>query len=405
MKILQLCNKPPYPPLEGGSIAMNNITQSLLEAGHQVKIIAVNSYKYNVSMDQLPKNYVDSTQIEFVDIDLKVKPKNAFINLFQNKSYHVERFISHNFKNKLIEVLKKQSFDIVQIETIFLAPYIPTIRKYSDAKIVIRAHNIEHRIWKRLCDNCTSLLKKIYLNHLSKTLMDYELKSINLADGIITISKPDMDFFLQNGCYKPMKVIPFGINNSVINQVIPKSIGVNQSVIHIGYIGSMNWYPNIEGMEWFIENVWIPNFLANSKVHFHLAGRLIPNSFYNYQFPNLSVHGEVEDAYSFINDCDIIITPLFSGSGIRIKIIESMLLGKPVVTTTVGAEGINYTDKHDIIIADDEVQFTDAIKLLIENHDLRKIIGNNAHELIHLEHNMAIITPSLVDFYKSLHHD
>lgn len=402
MKILQLCNKPPYPPLEGGSIAMNNITQSLIEAGHQVKIIAVNSFKYKADIKQLPPDYVKSTNIEFVDVDLKIKRKDAFLNLFSGKSYHVKRFISDDFKAKLIEVLKKNEFDVVQIETIFLAPYISIIRKYSKAKIVIRAHNIEHRIWKRLSENCPSLLKRIYLNHLSKTLMNYELKAINNTDGVITISKPDLDFFIQNGCAKPIKVIPFGISQSVISHVVPKSIDVNQSVIQIGYIGSMNWQPNIEGMKWFIEEVWIPNFSANSKVHFHLAGRFIPEEFYDYNLPNVTIHGEVEDAYSFINDCDVMITPLFSGSGIRIKIIESMLLGKPVVTTTIGAEGINYTDKHDIIIANSVEFFTDAIKLLAKDYDLRKIMGQNAHELIHLEHNMALITPSLIGFYESL---
>jgi polysaccharide biosynthesis protein PslH len=402
MKILQLCNKPPYPPLEGGSIAMNNIAQGLLIEGHQVKIIAVNSFKYNITLAQIPDEYKKITQIELVDVDLRVLPHKAFFNLFTNKSYHVERFISESFKTKLIEVLKNNTFDIVQIETVFLAPYISTIQAFSKAKIIIRSHNIEHRIWKRLADNCPSFAKKWYLNHLAKTLKRFELRALDAADGIITISKPDMDYFVQNGCKKPIKVIPFGISQQQIQTINPKESGMTETAINIGYIGAMNWFPNIEGVKWFLDEVWDKAFASQSKVHFHLAGRAIPEEFYEYASSNVTVHGEVEDAYQFINDCDIMVTPLFSGSGIRIKIVESMLHGKPVITTKIGAEGINYRDKHDIVIANSAVEFIDAIKLLIENHDLRKIIGVNAHELIHLEHNTALITPRLVEFYKSM---
>lgn len=402
MNILQLCNKPPYPPLEGGSIAMNNIAQGLINEGHNVKIIAVNSYKNNISLDKIPDAYKKTTQIELVDVDLRVLPHKAFFNLFTTKSYHVERFISDAFKAKLIEVLTHNSFDIVQIETVYLAPYIPTIQAFSKAKIVIRSHNIEHRIWKRLADNCPSFLKKWYLNHLAKTLKLYELNALNTADGIITISKPDMDYFMQNGCRKPIKVISFGISQEKIKTINPKESDMTESAFNIGYIGAMNWFPNIEGVKWFFDEVWNKAFLSQTKIHFHLAGRAISKDFYEYASANVTIHGEVEDAYQFINNCDIMITPLFSGSGIRIKIVESMLLGKPVITTTIGAEGINYRDKHDIIIANSADGFTDAIKLLVKDSDLRKIIGVNAHELIHLEHNTALITPRLVEFYKSL---
>ncbi len=402
MNILQLCNKPPYPPLEGGSIAMNNIVQGLIKEGHQVKIIAVNSFKYNVSLNDIPEEYKKLTQIEFVDVDLRVLPHKAFFNLFSTKSYHVERFISESFRNKLIEVLKNNTFDIVQIETVYLAPYISTIQTYSKAKIIIRSHNIEHRIWKRLADNCPSFLKRWYLNHLAKTLRHFELNALDTADGVITISKPDMDYFVQKGCKKPIKVVPFGISQEYIQTIDPIVPKISESPINIGYIGALNWFPNIEGVKWFLNEVWEKAFSSHSKVHFHIAGRATPKIFYDYASSNVTIHGEVDDAYQFINDCDIMVTPLFSGSGIRIKIVESMLHGKPVITTKIGAEGINYRDKHDIIIANNAEEFIDAIHLLIENNDLRKIIGKNAHELIHLEHNTALITPRLVAFYNSL---
>ena len=150
MKILLLCNKPPYPASEGGPMAMNSIITGLLEAGHQVKILAVNNEKYKVSEADIPDEYKRKTGIELIDVDLQVRPMKALLNLFTKKSYHVERFISKEFKERLTEVLEKEQFDVVQLEMLYMAPYVAAIREHSKAMIVLRAHNVEHLIWERI---------------------------------------------------------------------------------------------------------------------------------------------------------------------------------------------------------------------------------------------------------------
>ena len=131
MNILLLCNKSPFPPSEGGPMAMNSIVAGLLEAGHTVKVMAFNSDKYHVDLDSIPEDYRKKTRIEFIDINLKINPIEAFKNLFSDESYHVKRFISEKFKERLVKVLKKERFDIVQLEMIYMAPYIETIRQHS----------------------------------------------------------------------------------------------------------------------------------------------------------------------------------------------------------------------------------------------------------------------------------
>jgi hypothetical protein len=192
MKILLLCNKPPYPAVEGGPMAMNSIITGLLEAGHQVKILAVNSKKYNVGIDDIPEDYRLKTGIELIDVDLRVKPLNAFKNLFSKKSYHVERFISKDFTKRLTEVLGSDTYDVVQLETLFMTPYVETIRKHSKALVVLRAHNVEHLIWERIAKGTRFFLKRAYINHLAKTLKNYELSAINQVDGIAAFTRKDV---------------------------------------------------------------------------------------------------------------------------------------------------------------------------------------------------------------------
>ena len=160
MNILLLCNKSPFPPSEGGPMAMNSIITGLVEAGHKVKVLAFNSDKFHVDIDSIPKEYRDKTRIEFVDIKLKINPFDALKNLFSDESYHVKRFISKEFKDRLIKILKKEKFDIVQIEMIYMAPYIETIRENSKATIVLRAHNIEHKIWERIAKKTVFFAKR-----------------------------------------------------------------------------------------------------------------------------------------------------------------------------------------------------------------------------------------------------
>ena len=203
MKILLLCNKPPYPASEGGPMAMNSIITGLLDAGHHVKILAANSAKFNVKDSDIPETYKQKTGIELIDVDLSINPFSAFFNLFTKKSYHVERFISKEFTNRLTEILEKEQFDIVQLEMLYMAPYVETIRKYSKAMIVLRAHNVEHKIWERIAKETKFFLKRWYINHLAKTLKEYELSALETVDGIAAITRKDAAFF-RKYCSKPI---------------------------------------------------------------------------------------------------------------------------------------------------------------------------------------------------------
>ena len=339
MKILLLCNKPPYPASEGGPMAMNSIITGLLEAGHQVKVLAVNSPKYNVKESDIPKDYKQKTGIELIDVDLRVRPWKALINLFTRKSYHVERFISKDFKARLVELLEKEQFDVVQLEMLYMAPYAETIRQHSKAMIVLRAHNVEHKIWERIAKDTKFFVKRWYISYLAKTLKEYELNALETVDGIAAITRKDAAYF-RKYCSKPIIDIPYGVYPE---EFTPKyEIEGKPKFYHIG---SMNWMPNEEGIRWFIDEVLpktvekVPNFV------YHLAGRNMPEWLTALNNPSVDVIGEVPDAKEFVANHDVAIVPLLAGSGIRIKIIESMAMGKTVITTRVGAEGILYDEE------------------------------------------------------------
>ncbi|MFA6924601.1 MAG: glycosyltransferase family 4 protein [Bacteroidales bacterium] len=397
MKILQICNKIPYPFNEGSSIAINLITDGLIKRNNKVKLLAINTPKHFIELANIPEDYRKKTNIESVFVDTDVKFIYAFLNLFSNKSYNIIRFYDETFEKKLIEVLKSEIYDVVQIESIFIAPYLETIRKYSNAKVVMREHNIEFLIWQRLSQSCKNPLKKFYLDILFKRLKKYEMTMLDRYDGIAAISGIDVETIKKLGCRIPVTNIPIGIN--IENYDIQNKGEEFPSLFHIG---SMNWMPNQEAVKWFVNNVWQSVLKRYPQLKFYLAGKKAPMWLKNINVPNVTFVGEVESAKDFMLSKSIMVVPLLSGSGMRVKIIEGMALGKTIISTTIGAEGIDCTNGENILIADTPEEFLLAIGKCIEDKDYCKKIGNNARQLIVEKYNNDMIIEKLVGFYQEL---
>lgn len=397
MNILQLCQKPPFPPVDGGAIAMNNITQGLLNGGHRVKVISVTTAKHPVKPKDLPKNYVEATQFESVFIDTRIKRKDAFLNLFSKKSYNIERFICNDLKTKISSVLQQTSFDLVILEGLFVAPYIEVIQKNFNGKIVLRAHNVEYKIWERMSENAKNPIKKSYLQLLTKRLRNFEIQSFNKVNGICAMTKIDCKTIQKMGTSTAVGAFPSGYDLKE-NGTIPK-IKEEKALFHIA---SMDWHPNQEAVDWFLQKVWPLVLQTNKNAVLYLAGREMPKRYKTLKIKGVKVVGAVPVAKDFYASKKIMIVPLLSGSGMRIKIIEGMAMGKVIVSTSIGAEGIHYTHGKNILIADEPESFALAITKVLNNETYCDQLSKNAKELIAKEYNNDVVCEKLVKFIEQL---
>ena len=393
MKVLQLCNKPPYPPVDGGTMAMNSITQGLLQAGCEVRVLTVESDKHPLRREQLPADYVAQTAIEGVYVDLAVRPLSAAVAMLCGESYHVKRYRSEAFAAKLRQVLQADRYDVVHVESIFLTPYLPLIRRYSDAKVILRAHNVEHLIWRRVAESTRHGLRRWYLKHLSLTLRAYELEHIGAYDGVVCITCNDADYFRANGCRRPIVDIPFGVE-------IEELPNVEAEPASLFHIGAMDWMPNRESIQWMLDEVWPVVHREVPQARLYLAGRKMPERWMRADIEGVNVVGEVPDAMHFIASKQINVVPLLSGSGIRVKIIEAMSVGKAVVTTTVGAQGIDYTDGENLLIANTPQEFAQQIKRLVDDPGYCSRVGQAAARLVAEHYDGRRLAARLTDFYQ-----
>lgn len=395
MKILQLCNKLPYPEKDGGAIAINTLTHSLTEAGCEVKMLAMNTTRHLTNISSIPLEFRKKTNLETVTVDTRVKAHKALWALITGQSYNISRFYSVQFRNLLESILKKESFDIIQLEGLYLTPYIPYIRKLTSAKIVLRAHNVEHTIWEKLASESKGL-KKIYLAKLAKMLKTYEISVINKCDSITVFTQTDKKQFLEMGCRIAIEVFPFGIN---LNRYVPTARPKPSTLF---FIGALDWMPNIQGLEWFLNKVWGKIHQSFPAAEFHVAGRNMPSYLKEASYPNVRFHGEVEDAISFMKDYSIMISPLFAGGGIRVKIIEGMALGKAIISTTISAQGIDCTPGKEMLITDNPEEFYQTVKRCLESAGFVNNISVNARNYVEAHYNVRIITDNLLQFYNRL---
>jgi glycosyltransferase involved in cell wall biosynthesis len=396
MRILQLCHRIPYPMTDGGNIAMMSLAESLATQGADIKIFALNTVKHRVDLNSIPKDIFEKYSIEAVNVDTTVKVKGAFSNLFSKESYNIVRFYNAAFEEKLRQLLKSNAFDIVLLESIFMTPYIDCIRRNSRAKIVMRAHNVEHIIWQRLAQSEKSILKKPYLKFLTKRLKQYEVNIINKVDAILPITPDDKIVLGMLGALAPMHVTPVGVNlNDYPNQID------NAKELCLFHLGSMDWMPNLEGVKWFLDDCWPIIKVKFPSLKLYLAGRGFPPALMNNAPSNVICEREIADAKKYMSGKQLMIVPLKSGSGMRVKIIQGMALGKTIISTAIGAEGINYTDGKDILIADSPSEFLQQIEKCIANPSLAYDIGGNARTLVANEYSNEAIGKSVMDFLRN----
>lgn len=403
MKLLLLCHKPPIPAKDGGSYAIRNLAEAMISLGHSIDILTITTPKHGIPDKEL-HFYQNYASFHKVFVNTKISIFHAILNLiFSNKPYNVLRFRSEEFRRKLTDLLKLKKYDIIQIESAYMMIYADIVRENSDAIIALRTHNTEFQIWQHLSDSAVNFIEKYYYRLLSKRMRTFEAHIIDKYNLLITLTEHDLKQYTFLGNNKPAIVCPFGYNlDSQYSSAIKAGNNKSKHIKTLYFLGSLDYRPNYEGLIWFISKVYPRLHLSRPSIEFHIAGRNPSSELKKIlDHPGITFHGEVSDSTTFVKMHDILIVPCFSGSGMRIKIIEAMACGKPVITTTMGAAGIKAEDGKSILLADTADEFLQHIEILTDNAELYNSVSMQAQQLVQGNYSNSKIAASLSDFYKT----
>ncbi len=394
IRVLQLTYRVPFPPTDGGAIGIYNITKGLSENGCKIDLVSINTPKHSQ-----PKNVMSAYARQFdVFVDTNISKSALLQNLlFSKVPYNVERFISDDVTNTLKDLITKNNYDFIQIEGCFVVYYIDTIRKLTSIPILVRPHNIEYVIWHRLASNEKNILKKWFFSSLAKRLKKFEKAYYNKADAIAAITYEDEQRLKEMGVYVPVQIIPAGVELKKYNHT--DAIICEDNTIFS--ISALDWMPNLEGLDWFLKNIWPEVLKVNPKCTFHVAGKSTPERLMNLKIPNVVFHGFVDDAEVFKKKYKLMIVPLLSGGGMRIKIIEGMAAKKCIISTSIGAEGIICMHEKDIIIANSPQEWIKSINELLRNNDTMEQIAAEALNTVTLNYENKSVTKKYIDLFES----
>lgn len=419
MHILQVCYRVPYPPHDGGAIGVYEIIRGVSEAGHYVTVLAVNTPKHHqpaTALDHLGPR----VRLLTVDVDTRLSPWKALHNLVSGKSglgigsgrlpYNVERFISRTFADQLVELLRNEKFDIVHFDGTFVAFYARWLVGEGAAgrlplwqnlpPMVLRAHNVEYVIWQRLAASEQNPLKRWYLELLAKRLQAFERWMLFGFDAIAAITAQDVARLqaLQGHIVGPVKVIPAPANTrrfrpDPARQPQPRSLFM---------IGSLNWLPNLEGVEWFLREVWPQAHREMPELTLHIAGTAPPAHLTSRPAgqDNVFVHGFVESAAEFMQAYELMLVPLLSGGGMRIKIVEGMALGKAILSTTIGAEGIEAQDGAELLLRDGAAAWLQALRDYYHGRLPLAAIGQAAARTAQARYSTEAVAQGFIALYQ-----
>jgi len=398
MRVLLLTTKPPWPEHDGGAVASSRIIAGLTFNGAEVHLLSITTPKHSGDDNLRTIKEKQLATWSEVHVDTTIRKTRLIENLLFSKTpYDLQRFYSDEVMCRIRELCKKESFDIIQCEGLVFSLYADGIREATNARVILRAHNLEHQIKNMMAHREKNIFRKWYLNNLSSRIKRIESRSRIKFDAVVTISDPDAEWFNKLEGNAPVFTSPTGIETTRLRD--EASALKNR----VGFIGSLDWVPNIDGLVWFVKEVWPDVINEMPDAWLHIAGRNADRkTLKKLSGRNIEFHGEVDNAMTFTRSMTVMIAPLFSGSGMRIKIIESMEAGIPVVASPTAVKGLPMEDRKEIMIASDRNAFSKAITELLKNDILANKIASNAVNRLKADFDNNKITSGLIEFYKTM---
>ena len=309
----------------------------------------------------------------------------AWSTLFSSRPYALHKYEVRELQDQLLAISKSNAFDLVICD--FLAPALNFVHIVFKCPTVLFQHNIEAQIWKRLAASQASVLKRWYFGLQYRRMHRWERRLSALFDGVVTVSPEDSE--LARAEYHLSNVlghVPTGVAVEQFHLAPPTPV---ERAYTMGFLGSMDWMPNIDACLYFAQEILPLVRRQLPDCRFKIIGRAPPPRITSLTLkdPGVEVTGTVDDVQPHVHGCDVIVVPLKAGGGTRIKIYEAMAMGVPVVSTTIGAEGLSLTPGGNILIADSPDSFASALVDAAKNPGLLNSLARQGRQEVEKKHS------------------
>ena len=280
--------------------------------------------------------------------------------------YSVSKFTHPAVRNLVRSHLSSRQFDVAICD--FLAPSLNFPEKLP-IPCVLFQHNVESSLWQRMATTESHPLRKMSYALEAARMSRYERRALARFHHVIAVSEHDRQQMLEMNAECEITVVPTGVDTQQF-QVAPPSTATPPRIV---FTGSMDWEPNVDAMEYFCGQIWSRILAEFPDAIFQIVGRTPLARVQRLACASVQVTGTVPSVTDYLRDATVVIVPLRIGGGTRLKIYEAMAMGKALVSTSIGAEGLAFENGRDLLLADDASSFADAILLLRDGQVRRKV--------------------------------
>jgi sugar transferase (PEP-CTERM/EpsH1 system associated) len=292
--------------------------------------------------------------------------------------YGVAKYRSDAFRTTLERLLRDRRFDAIVCD--FLVPVV-NLPDPLPCPAILFTHNVEAEIWRRHAQNAGNPVARFLLAQQWKRMLRFEKDALARFDLALAVSNADRDTFQRlypDALQTPAHVVQTGVDTSYF---VPSPAPERRA--HLVFTGSMDWLPNEDGMQYFVREILPRIRQVEPDATLSIIGRApTPAVRRLADAPGVEVTGRVDDVRPHIAAGAVYVVPLRIGGGTRLKIFEAMAMGKAVVSTTVGAEGLPVTSGRNIVVADEPARFAQAVVHMIRDVDARRQIEAEARRIV-----------------------
>jgi sugar transferase (PEP-CTERM/EpsH1 system associated) len=390
MKIIWLNCNVLFPLNRGGNIRTFNILKKL-KRGHEITYISYLDDSYMSEADIVENMKQCCSELKYIKTKWEEKYslrfyRSLFQNLFSTYPYVISKYYSYKMKNLVDSTLSQKQYDVIICDFLFTSVFLS--EKYRGRSILFQ-HNVESVIWERHFKNQSNFLKKFYLYLQWLKLFNYEKKTCRTFGSYIAVSGEDKKILNEFGA-KSVHVIPPGVDT----EYFKPGNAVKEKPYNMVFTGLMDWIPNEDAVVYFVRSIFPKIKKIVPQATFTIVGRNPTSkvrSLKEEEDSAVEITGTVDDVRPYIEEAAVYVVPIRIGGGTRLKIFEAMSMGKTVVSTSVGAEGLPLENAKNIIIADDESLFAECVIDLLKNPDKRNKIGTAARELMLENFNWDVV--------------
>ncbi len=397
MKILLLAPNLPYPLNNGGLIRVHHLLINLASR-YEVTLLCPEP------QDEAQKAGIKIIESHGIEVHTTPKARSQqmenkryyqLLSLFTNKTYQYYQFYSKHMQAAIDARLATNTFDLMIVEFSQMGYY----RIPSDIPTYLDQHNVEYEIMKRTYETEQSPLRKMLAKSEWKKFQKQEISNCEKFTACLTTSVRDAEILQTESPNIKCHVVPNGVDSDFFN---PRDTLVDPNIIL--FTGTISYYPNTEGVLWFCKNIWPLIKQKKPEAIFCIAGKGPTREIEQLAEVDkqIVVTGAVDDMRDYYEKAAVVVVPLRVGGGTRLKILEGMAMKKAIISTTLGAEGIDHTDGKDILLRDTPEDFTEAVVNTMDDVELRLNLEREGRNLIEAKYDWKAVTAKLCDVFETV---